>query len=67
MKKTVTFSSTLPGALAYLLVLAVIGLGFIGWVLNLVQIADTDHFTGMLILRAIGIFVAPLGAVLGWV
>jgi len=39
----------------------------VGWVLNLVAIAQVNDFSGMLVLRVIGIFVAPIGAVLGWI
>lgn len=42
-------------------------LGAIGWILNVVAIAKTDYFSGMVVLRAIGVFIAPLGAVLGWI
>lgn len=38
----------------------------IGWVLNIIQLAQYDHFTGMAIVRAVGIMIAPLGAVLGY-
>ena len=51
------------------------GLGFIalwilvivGWVMNIVALwgASFDPLTGPVILRIVGIFVAPLGAVLG--
>jgi hypothetical protein len=42
--------------------------GFGGWVANIVKLAGMDFasVTGMLVLRAIGIIVAPLGAVLGF-
>ena len=48
-------------------VLLILG-GFIGWVLNIVKIVQTgfDVITGMFIARCIGVFVAPLGAVLGF-
>lgn len=39
----------------------------IGWVFNLIAIADATAFSDMLILRAVGIVVAPLGAVLGFI
>jgi hypothetical protein len=39
----------------------------IGWVLNLIAIADATAFSGMVVLRAVGIFIAPLGAVLGFI
>ena len=38
-----------------------------GWIMNIVTIAKADYFTGMIVIRAIGVFVAPLGAVLGWI
>lgn len=43
-------------------------LGAIGWVLNIITIAGSsfDHITGILVLRIIGVFVAPIGAVLGY-
>lgn len=42
--------------------------GVIGWIMNIMTIAGSsfDVLSGMLILRVIGIFVAPLGAVLGF-
>ena len=54
---------------AFLGLLGVIFLGFVGWVANIVklwgiaQVADPNYV--MAALRAIGIFVPPLGAVLG--
>ena len=42
-----------------------------GWFLNvheIYQLVSTDNtITGMLIFRCIGIFIAPLGGVLGWI
>ena len=58
-----TFASILPA----ILVLTLWAVGVYGWVMNIVQlvaIADST-ITGMFILKAIGIIVAPLGAVLG--
>lgn len=42
--------------------------GVIGWVMNIIDIvhAVSDPITGMFVLRCVGIFVAPLGAVLGY-
>jgi hypothetical protein len=39
-----------------------------GWIANIVKIlgADFEPITTMLVMRFIGIFVAPLGAVLGY-
>jgi hypothetical protein len=51
--------------IAYVLVL--IGLA-IGWVMNIVSIIHhiNDPLTNMMILRWVGIIVAPLGGVVGW-
>lgn len=40
----------------------------VGWIMNIVAIAGSsfDVIGGMLVLRIVGIFVAPLGAVLGY-
>ena len=38
----------------------------IGWVMNIIQLSQYDHFTGMVMVRAVGVLVAPLGAILGW-
>lgn len=48
-------------------ILLIVGAG-VGWIWNivkLVQILDLS-VTGMLVARAIGVFVAPLGAILGY-
>lgn len=39
-----------------------------GWIANVVSIIGTvsDPITGMFVLRCVGIFVAPLGSVLGF-
>ena len=49
-----------------LVVLVLAGVG--GWVANIVKLIGMDlgGITGMLIARAVGIFVPPLGAVLGF-
>lgn len=49
--------------LAYILIIAVCGYG---WVMNIIKLIDAAGFAGMEIARAIGIFVAPLGVVLGY-
>lgn len=46
--------------------LGLIILGGIGWVLNIVEIAYADIVNGFVILRVVGIFMFPLGAILGW-
>ena len=41
--------------------------GGVGWIWNLVKIADICcTVTGMLVLRVIGVFIALIGAVLGY-
>lgn len=50
----------------FTITLALVGLG--GWITNIVKLIGSDFggITGMIVARAIGIFVAPLGAVLGF-
>lgn len=42
--------------------------GFAGWVMNIVKLwnAGFDVITGYMIVRIIGVFLAPLGAVVGY-
>lgn len=42
--------------------------GAVGWVWNIVKIIGVccDPVNGMLVMRLIGVFIAPLGAVLGY-
>ena len=51
-------------AVLYLLVWVVC---IVGWILNCIAIANTYmlDITGLFILRIVGIFIFPLGAVLG--
>jgi hypothetical protein len=55
---------------AFLALLMVFLAGIAGWVINIVKLfgiaSSTDPNYVMAALRAIGIFVAPLGAVLGF-
>lgn len=39
-----------------------------GWVMNVISIFHTAEatFTGIFILRCIGVFVFPVGGILGW-
>lgn len=53
--------------IASLMWIGVIILGAVGWIVNIIQIAHADVLSGLVILRAIGIFMFPLGAVLGFV
>jgi len=48
-------------------VLTLVCAGAVGWVWNIVKIMDSAMpITGMLIVRIIGVFMAPLGAILGY-
>lgn len=57
------------GKLLFILVLlGIVGVGLVGWVKNVVMLfhSSFDPLTGVVVLRAIGVIVAPLGAVLGF-
>ena len=53
-------------SLYVVLILALTGAGIFGWVMNISKLIDANALDGMVIARAIGIFVAPLGAILGF-
>lgn len=57
------------GVSLFLLYFALIIGGLVGWVLNIVHIigAASGPLTTLLVLRIVGIFAFPLGAILGWV
>lgn len=42
-------------------------LAIVGWIMNVVVLygMSFDHITGALILRVLGVIVAPLGSILG--
>lgn len=46
--------------------LSIVIMLMIGWIMNIVAIAHLTAFSGMAVLRVIGVFLAPLGGVLGW-
>jgi hypothetical protein len=63
-------AKTQVGAVIASLVIIGLWLGLIaGWVMNIITIANSSFtpLEGFLVLRVVGIFVAPLGAVLGWI
>jgi hypothetical protein len=66
MKKQNGFSSSGMMVVALGAVVVVLGGGWIANIVKLVGIAD-GGINGMLIARAIGIFVAPMGGVLGFI
>lgn len=57
------------GTVATLLWLAFVGAIAYGWIMNIVAIAQSNFsdITGILVLRVVGIFVAPLGTILGYI
>lgn len=60
-------SSYRSDLITLLLYVTILLLLLIGWVKNIIAIIDSDGtITGMLIGRVIGVFVAPIGSVLGW-
>ena len=45
----------------------VIAAGVVGWVMNIIAIIHSDFvWTSLLIIRVIGVFIVPIGAVLGY-
>lgn len=49
--------------------LALLALGIaalIGWILNIVTLVGMEAMNGEFVVRIIGIFIAPVGAVAGW-
>lgn len=46
--------------------LVVVAVAFLGWVMNIVKLVQADVFSGLEVARAISIFLAPVGAILGW-
>lgn len=63
MKNTIKFGLPLFAYLALIIAIAT------GWIMNIVSIAHSNFndITGLLVLRVIGVFVAPLGVVLGFI
>lgn len=61
---------TLVDLFIFLFVTAVFLVGSFGWVLNISKIFDLlsgdSGISGLLLLRALGIVIPPLGAVLGY-
>ena len=39
---------------------------FVGWCINLLNVFSENYEGGVQILQIVGVFVAPLGAILGW-
>ena len=43
--------------------------GIVGWVMNIMNIIEVIdlEITGVFVIQCIGVVVAPLGAVMGWI
>ncbi|GGX91013.1 hypothetical protein GCM10007160_18100 [Litchfieldella qijiaojingensis] len=54
------------GVGAVLVYLAGLALLIIGWVMNIIDLIGAETFQGLEVSRAIGIFVFPVGGILGW-
>lgn len=65
----IKLKSASGSVIALLLYLTLLVAFVSGWIMNIMAVAGSsfDTITGMLVLRVVGIFIAPLGAVLGWV
>lgn len=52
--------------LGALIALSLVGLAAYGYVMNIITILHSNAFTAGLIVRVIGIFLAPIGAIAGY-
>ncbi len=64
-----TFLGAAVTLVAGILMVTAFGAGFYGWVMNIIKMVELADqvVTGMFILRLIGILVAPLGVILGYI
>jgi hypothetical protein len=55
--------------LVSLTVIAIALAGLVGWVMNIIAITQSNFsdITGILVLRVIGVFMSPLGAIMGYI
>lgn len=59
-------ASKRPFLIVILIQLAFVALCIYGYVMNIVSLFGLEGFTGELVLRAIGVFVFPLGVIAGF-
>jgi len=59
----------LGAGLALFLAVAITTGSVVGWVRNVIAVAHSDfnHVDGELVVRVVGIPMAPVGAVMGWI
>lgn len=67
MKGMCIDGDTLFGVVLVAGLVCLVGASVYGWISNIVLLAHTPSFTVMALLRFAGVFVAPLGCVLGWI
>ena len=51
---------------AVLIWIGLLVLSIVGWGLNIIKLLGADTLNGEVVVRTIGVFVAPLGAILGY-
>lgn len=54
--------------LGLVLIAGIVLAAAVGWVWNIVKLMEMtfDPITGMIVVRIIGIFIVPLGCIVGW-
>lgn len=52
---------------ASVLLVVICAIGIFGYVANLVLLGNSAFLDGMAVLRVVGIFIWPLGCVMGWI
>ena len=58
----------MTGGISYLIFMfSLLVFVLIGWVMNIMDLVKMDlTLTGLCVLKIIGVFIPPLGAVMGW-
>ena len=59
--------NTIKGIISDISIIVFAGLVFYGYAMNLVYLFNLQVFSGELVLRAVGVIIPPLGAILGFV
>lgn len=57
----------MPKLLGYLFALFIVAAAIYGWCFNIYKLFQLDGMSGELVVRALGIVIAPLGAIMGFV
>ena len=53
----------LSGIAGFVAIAMIVG----GYIMNIVQLVQNHYSDGMVAVKAIGIFIAPLGVIMGWI